>query len=85
MTKKAIIPVLITMTGGQCVLFNDQMNNTTDPADNETPDVLTDPAEEEQRPLPKPDYVKMTLDSNVIPLEMRYSQINDCYKRTSGL
>ena len=28
-----------------------------------------------------PDYVSMTLDSGVAPLEVRYSQINSCYRK----
>lgn len=30
----------------------------------------------------KPDYVRMTIDSGIKPLELRFSQINSCYKKT---
>lgn len=30
---------------------------------------------------PEPDYLNMTLDSGVMPLEMRFSQINSCYQK----
>ena len=40
----------------------------------------TEEAEEEQPQ--KPDYLTLTLESRVLPLEMRFSQINDCYKKT---
>ncbi len=39
------------------------------------------PVETEEAPESTPDYVKITLDSNVTPLEMRYSQINSCSKK----
>ena len=41
------------------------------------------PAEEtaEQPQLDTPDYVRMTLDAGVAPLEVRYAQINSCYRR----
>ena len=41
------------------------------------------PAEEtaEQPRLDTPDYVRMTLDAGVAPLEVRYAQINSCYRR----
>ena len=37
-------------------------------------------AEDEMEP-DAPDYVKMTLESGVAPLEMRFSQINHCYRK----
>ena len=40
-------------------------------------------AEAEQPPEPKkPDYLEMTIQSCILPLEMRFSQINGCYKKT---
>lgn len=38
--------------------------------------------EEEAEQPPKPDYLTLTLESHVLPLEMRFSQINHCYRRT---
>ena len=40
-----------------------------------------DPAAEAAKEPEKPDYVAMTAASGVAPLEMRFSQINSCYRR----
>ena len=40
------------------------------------------PEQSEPTEPPKPDYLEMTIQSCVLPLEMRFSQINGCYKKT---
>lgn len=37
--------------------------------------------EEDEQRSNKPDYLALTLESRVMPLEMRFSQINNCYKK----
>lgn len=39
------------------------------------------PEEEQEKELPKPDYVKMTLNSGILPLEMRFGGIYNCYSK----
>ena len=39
------------------------------------------PAEEPEPEESQPDYVKATLESGIVPLELRFCQINDCYSR----
>ena len=38
-------------------------------------------AEEAEPEEVQPDYVKATLESGIVPLELRFCQINDCYNR----
>lgn len=45
------------------------------------PDPNAEETEEAPAP-PKPDYLAMTLQTRVMPLEMRFSQINNAYKKT---
>ena len=46
----------------------------------EEPEPISDEEADELMP-PPPDYVGMTLHSGVAPMEMRFSQINSCYRR----
>ena len=39
------------------------------------------PAEAEDAPAAALDYVRMTLSAGIAPLEMRFAQINSCYRR----
>ncbi len=48
--------------------------------DNET--TYEVPVETEEAPESTPDYVKITLESSVAPLELRFSQINSCRKKS---
>ena len=54
-----------------------------EPAEEEAPAAEETPAEEElQKQAPAgPDFLEMTIQSCVLPLEMRMSQINDVYKK----
>lgn len=46
------------------------------------PPAEEEPAEPEEEQPQKPDYLTLTLESRVLPLEMRFSQINNCYRKT---
>lgn len=45
------------------------------------PDLDSEEELEKEDELPKPDYVKMTLSAGVLPLEMRFSGVYDCYTK----
>ena len=47
----------------------------------EGPDLFEEEDEDYKPEPPKPDYLKMTLETRVMPLEMRFSQINSTYKK----
>lgn len=51
--------------------FSDNLEEALEQALDEVP--TEEPQEE------APDYVRMTLDSGIAPLELRYCQVNDCY------
>ncbi|MBP5312375.1 MAG: EAL domain-containing protein [Clostridia bacterium] len=40
------------------------------------------PTDDEEEAEKKPDYVKITLESNIVPLEVKFSQINSCHRKT---
>ena len=48
--------------------------------DDAQPD-LDDGEDLEENELPKPDYVKMTISSGILPLEMRFCGVYDCYSK----
>ncbi|MCR5694998.1 MAG: EAL domain-containing protein [Clostridia bacterium] len=55
------------------------------PAEAEEEESGTDPEEptdDEEEAEKKPDYVKITLESNIVPLEVKFSQINSCHRKT---
>ena len=63
----------------------EQVDQPAAPAEEPAPIAEPTPAaesEEEAEPEPiKPDYVGMTLASGVAPLEVRFSQINSCFRK----
>lgn len=69
---KCITEVDYTIGGGDLDKFENTENDI---------DLAVTQAEEQASEPKKPDYLEMTIQSCVLPLEMRYSQINGCYKK----
>lgn len=52
-----------------------------EPAPGNETEIFPEEETEQEPQAPKPDYLTMTLESRVLPLEMRFSQINNSYKK----
>lgn len=66
--------------------MNEELKNNSesikkDEVLDDTLDLNISEEDNEENELPKPDYVKMTISGGILPLEMRFSGIYDCYSK----